>query len=230
MFIKLYKSNYSSIIFSEQAQEYFFSILRHLFTFHQFFSSMLRFQQPLKMPLGRTPILFSNYWYYLHILISSSWYLHQKLYFIILIYRFRLQGYEFFWHNLDILQFVFGGFGFIASYFELLPGSLRNQRKFARSFINLTILAFEAADLWDKKIDFIILGSYFGLKLSVSLLKLCVLPWFCFAHYSTFLIESLYFAAQNDNFAGKFISKRFFTLKFLFIWFQSSLIALDISQ
>lgn len=95
---------------------------------------------------------------------------------------------------------------------------------------NLGDLAFEAADLWDKKIDFIILGSYFGLKLSVSLLKLCVLPWFCFAHYSTFLIESLYFAAQNDNFAGKFISKRFFTLKFLFIWFQSSLIALDISQ
>ncbi len=156
---------------------------------------MLRFRQPLKMPLGRTPILFSNYWYYLHILISSSWYLHQKLYFIILVYRFQLQGYEFFEHNLDILQFVFGGFGFIASYFELLPGFLRNQRKFGRFFINLTILAFEAADLWYKKIDFIILSSYFRLKLTVSLLKLSVLPGFCFAHNSTFLIESLYFAA-----------------------------------
>ncbi len=175
------------------------------------------------------PILFSNYWYYLHISISSSWYPHQRPCSIILICRFQPRGYEFFERSLGILRFVFAGFGFIASYFELLLGFLRSQKIFGKFFINLTVLALEAADLRYKKVDFIILGSYFGLKLRVPLLKLCILSGFCFAHNSTFLIESLYFAAQNDNFAGKFISKRFFTLKFLFIWFQSSLISLNIS-
>lgn len=78
---------------------------------------------------------------------------------------------------------------------------------FERFYINSTLLAFETADLGNKEIDLIVLSRYFGLKLSVSFLKLRVLSRFRLAHNCPFLIESFYFTAQDNNLAGEFISK-----------------------
>jgi|688.fasta_scaffold111797_1 hypothetical protein len=156
---------------------------------------MLRFQQPLRMLGEHRPILFFHYWYYLRILISSSWYPHQRPYFIVSICLSQLRGCGFFGHNLDTPRSGVGDFWFLASYFGLQQEFLKNLKKFERFFVKLMILALKTADLGNKKIDLIVFSSYFWLELTISFLKLIVLSRFSFAHNSTFLIKSLYLAA-----------------------------------
>lgn len=77
------------------------------------------------------------------------------------------------------------------------------------------VLAFEAVDLVDQKVDLVVLGLHFRLQLCVAFLQLSVLLGLGLGHHCALLVEALDLAAEDDDLEGELVGESFFLLQLL---------------